>query len=175
MIVLFTQNRKTERLALVTVDIDEDTEVNPDRCNCRRSGKDGASCTIAAMEQKRGTLNLVARRFESRDGDVDWNLAKLALGRQGEREYAGAVWKDVRRISIMFPTPKDRETFGGTPNLCQCVSRTEAELANCLKDRRHKGQLGLVREFGRQQLNEYHRERFGSQQDVVRGMRDDIR
>ncbi|KAK2731360.1 hypothetical protein CKAH01_09008 [Colletotrichum kahawae] len=175
MIVLFTQNRTTKRLALVTVDVDEDTEVNPDRCNCRRSGNDGASCTIAAMEQKRGTLNLVARRFESRDGDVDWNLAKLALGRQGERENAGAVWKDVRRISIMFPTPKDRETFGGTPSLCQCVSRTEGELANCLKDRRHKGQLGLVREFGRQQLNEYHRERFGSQQDVVRGMRDDIR
>ncbi|KAL0929666.1 uncharacterized protein CTRU02_215309 [Colletotrichum truncatum] len=174
MIVLYTQNRATRRLALVTVDIDEDTEVNPDRCNCRRSGKDGASCTIASIEQKRGTENMAARRYESRNGDTDWNLAKLALGQRGEREYAAANWKNVRRISIMFTAPGERAKFSGTPNMCQCGTRTEAELAGCLK-KQHKGHLGLVREFGRQQLHNYHQARFASQQDVVRGMRDDYR
>ncbi|KAF6783004.1 hypothetical protein CMUS01_16690, partial [Colletotrichum musicola] len=43
---------------------------------------------------------------------------------------------------------------------------------NCLKTG-HKGHLGLVQEYARQQLNEYHRARYVSQQDVVRGMRDD--
>ncbi|KAK6215356.1 hypothetical protein QIS74_08375 [Colletotrichum tabaci] len=154
--------------------IDEDTEVNPDRCNCRRSGRDGSSCQIAAIEQSQGKVEMSVRRFESHDGDVDWNLAKLALGRRGEREHAAAAWKDVRRISIMFPTAEDRAKFGGTPNNCQCSTRTEAELGQCLK-KMHKGFLGLVRESGRQQLNEYHRTRFGSQHDVVRGMRDDYR
>ncbi|KAK1982055.1 hypothetical protein LZ30DRAFT_591393 [Colletotrichum cereale] len=172
MLVFFTQNTKTGRPAMVTVDIDEDTEVNPDRCNCRRSGRDGSSCQIAAIEQSRGNADMSVRRFESHDGDVDWNMAKLALGRRGEKEYADAAWKDVRRISIWFPTPEDRAKFGGTPNICQCSAKTEAELSQCLK-RRHKGFLGLVRESGRQQLNEYHRARFASQHDVVRGMRDD--
>ncbi|TIC91276.1 hypothetical protein CH35J_011194 [Colletotrichum higginsianum] len=174
MLVLFTRNPQTGALTMVTVDIDEDTEVNPDRCNCRRSGRDGSSCQIAAIEQSRGKVEMSVRRFESHDGDVDWNLAKLALGRRGEREHAAAAWKDVRRISIMFPTAEDRAKFGGTPNNCQCSTRTEAELGQCLK-KMHKGFLGLVRESGRQQLNEYHRTRFGSQHDVVRGMRDDYR
>ncbi|KAK1487918.1 hypothetical protein CABS01_12793 [Colletotrichum abscissum] len=174
MLVLFTQNMQTGKRALVTIDIDEDTDVNPDRCNCRRSGRDGSSCQIAAIEQNRGNTELSVRRYESRDDDMDWNLAKLALGRRGEKDYAAAVWKDVRRISIMFPTSQDRAKFGGTPNICQCSAKTEAELSKCLKDK-HKGLLGFVRESGRQQLNEYHRVRFESQQDVVRGMRDDYR
>ncbi|KAK1477723.1 hypothetical protein CCUS01_16545 [Colletotrichum cuscutae] len=174
MLVLFTQNTQTGKRALVTIDIDEDTDVNPDRCNCRRSGRDGSSCQIAAIEQNRGNTELSVRRYESRDDDMDWNLAKLALGRRGEKDYAAAVWKDVRRISIMFPTSQDRAKFGGTPNICQCSAKTEAELSKCLKDK-HKGLLGFVRESGRQQLNEYHRVRFESQQDVVRGMRDDYR
>lgn len=174
MMVLFTQNMQTGKRALVTIDIDEDTDVNPDRCNCRRSGRDGSSCQIAAIEQNRGNTELSVRRYESRDDDMDWNLAKLALGRRGEKDYAAAVWKDVRRISIMFPTSQDRAKFGGTPSICQCSAKTEAELSKCLKDK-HKGLLGFVRESGRQQLNEYHRVRFESQQDVVRGMRDDYR
>ncbi|TDZ19079.1 hypothetical protein Cob_v007997 [Colletotrichum orbiculare MAFF 240422] len=172
MMVFFTQNRATKKLALVTVEIDEETAVNADRCNCRRSGRDGASCRIASVEQKRGTQELLARRFESSDGDMDWNLAKLALGRRGERAYAAAVWKDVRRISIDFPTPAARELFGGVPNMCKCKSRTVAELSLCLKSK-HKGHLGLVQEARRRQLNEYHQARHESQQEVVRGMRDD--
>ncbi|KAL2881198.1 hypothetical protein SGCOL_003489 [Colletotrichum sp. CLE4] len=117
MLVLFTQNMQTGKRALVTIDIDEDTDVNPDRCNCRRSGRDGSSCQIAAIEQDRGNAELSVRRYESRDDDMDWNLAKLALGRRGEKEYAAAVWKDVRRISIMFPSSQDRAKFGGTPNI----------------------------------------------------------
>lgn len=155
MLVLFTQNTKTGKLAMVTVDIDKGTEVNPDRCNCRRSGRDGSSCQIAAVEQDRGEL-LSVRRFEGGDGDADWNLARLALSRRSESEYAAAAWKDVRRISIMFPTSEDRAKFGGMPNICICSARTESELGQCLK-KRHKGYLGLVREFGRQQSNEYHR------------------
>jgi len=174
MLVLFTRNTKTGKPAMVAVDIDEGTEVNPDRCNCRRAGRDGSSCQFAAIEQDQGDTDMSVRRFESRDSDVDWNVARLALGRRGEREYADAVWKDVRRISIQFPTSQDRAKFGGTPNICQCSARTEADLSECLK-RRHKGLLGLVRESGRQQLNEYHRARFASQHDVVRGMRDDYR
>ncbi|KAK1997603.1 hypothetical protein LX36DRAFT_578104 [Colletotrichum falcatum] len=172
MLVFFTQNPKTGKPAMVTVDIDEDTKVNPDRCNCRRSGRDGSSCEIAAIEQNQGDADMLVRRFESRDSDVDWNVAKLALGRRGEKEYADAAWRGVRRISICFSTPQDRAKFGGTPNICQCIARTEPGLNQCLKSG-HKGYLGLVRESGRQQLNEYHRDRFASQHDVVRGMRDD--
>ncbi|KAK2017260.1 hypothetical protein LZ32DRAFT_577338 [Colletotrichum eremochloae] len=172
MIVFFTQDPRTGQPAMVTVDIDEDTKVNPDRCNCRRSGLDGSSCHIAAIEQNQGETDMSVRRFESRDGNVDWNVAKLALGRRGESEYTNAAWKDVRRISICFPTPKDRDMFGGTPNACRCSVRTEPELKECL-NRRHKGHLGLVREAGRRQLNDYYQARFASQHDVVHGMRDD--
>ncbi|GKT81395.1 hypothetical protein ColTof4_13818 [Colletotrichum tofieldiae] len=91
MLMLFTQNPQTGALAMVTIDIDEDTEVNPDRCNCRQSGQDGSSCRIAAIEQSRGKAEMSVRRFESRDGDMDWNLAKLALGRRGDREHATAA------------------------------------------------------------------------------------
>ncbi|KAF6804397.1 hypothetical protein CPLU01_16063 [Colletotrichum plurivorum] len=96
MIVLFTQNRATRRMALVTVDIDEETAVHSDRCNCWRSGNDGASCAIAAVERKSGKLELSAQRFESRN-DTDWNIAKLALEQRRNKEYVAAYWKNVRR------------------------------------------------------------------------------
>ncbi|OLN96931.1 hypothetical protein CCHL11_07408 [Colletotrichum chlorophyti] len=173
MLVLFTQNSQ-DKLSIVTIDIDEDTEINPDRCNCRRSGRDGAHCPIASIEQNLGKLDLRTRRFESHDDDVDWNLARLALRRRGEKDYAGAAWGKVRRISIMFPTAEERATFGGTPNLCHCSTRTKADLAQCL-NKQHQGLFGFVKENGRQRLDEYHQARFVSQQDVVRGMRDDYR
>ncbi|OLN96892.1 hypothetical protein CCHL11_02466 [Colletotrichum chlorophyti] len=170
MIILFTQD-KLQRLALVAVDIDQDIGINPGRCNCRRPGRDGASCPIASIECNRGRSDLSVRRFENRNGDTGWNLANLALGRRGDDEYAKAAWKDVRRISLEFSGPEERARFGGTPGICRCETQTEAELLQCLKQG-HKGYLGLVREFERQQLNEYHQARREAQKTPVGGMRD---
>lgn len=168
-LVLFTQSAKDQHVSFVSIDIDDETQVNAERCNCRRAGPDGSSCKITALERNRGKANLEARRFEtSKRGDMDWNLARLALNGP-ESPNESTVWPGLQRVSFMFPSPQARARFGGTPNKCQCKAITEGELRQCLLNG-HKGLLGEVQEFYRQQMNDYHKLRYESHQQVVNGM-----
>ncbi|CAM1508571.1 Fc.00g054190.m01.CDS01 [Cosmosporella sp. VM-42] len=170
MLVLFTQNPQDGQLSFVTIQIDEETAVNPDRCNCRRSGRDGASCPIAAIERRKGDANITARRFETSrtGGEMDWNIARLALNNP-ESTGEAATWPNLKRFSIVFPTAADRAKFGGTPNQCQCKSKKEVGLSNCLKSG-HRGLWGEVQEFHRREAKRYHEARYGAQQHVVNGL-----
>ncbi|PNH44591.1 hypothetical protein VD0004_g3083 [Verticillium dahliae] len=169
MLVLFTENPQTGKRSFVALPLDDENAViNPVRCHCGRAGRDGAACTIAALEKREGRVDLEARRFESTNGEADWNVAKLALGRREERGYDEAIWRNLRRLSIKFPDAASRAVFGGTPAQCRCSTRTEAELNRCLKQG-HKGFLGEVQEWYRQRANQYHAARYESQQHVVNG------
>jgi hypothetical protein len=170
MLVLFTQDPQSGRHAFVTIDIDEETCINPERCNCRRSGRDGSSCLISAIERKKGDAALHAHRFEARNGDVDWNLARLAISRRegGGDAYEETQWRDVRRVSVMFPDPAARAKYSGTPNLCHCKVKKAGDLNKCL-EAGHRGLHGEVQEYWRKQANESHQVRFESQQHVVKG------
>lgn len=172
MLVFFTQDPQGGQLAFVTVQIDEETAVNPERCNCRQSGRAGAACPIAAVERKKGDADLEARRYElSRPGgEMDWNLGRLALNNP-ESSSDASSWAGLRRVSIMFPQAADRAVFGGTPNQCQHRGKnlTVGELAECLK-LGHRGLWGEVQEHYRKKGNEYHDARFKGQKHVVNGL-----
>ncbi|KAF6826331.1 hypothetical protein CMUS01_09486 [Colletotrichum musicola] len=138
MLVLFAQDMTTKKTTLVAMEIDGDTIVNPERCNCRRPGLDGSACTIASIEPQGRWLqgNLPVRKFE---GQNAWDVAQLAIERRGDIHYAAASWKDIRRISIMFPSSEGRARFGGTPSLCgcgkTCLEAQHKGCHNCLTSR----------------------------------------
>ncbi|KAF6833864.1 aspartate aminotransferase protein [Colletotrichum plurivorum] len=149
MLVMFTRDSATDKKAPVTVDIDQDTSVNPDRCNCRRVGAEGETCNIASIESHvrlPQDVSLSVRRSEGHKDNNGWDVAQLATGRRGESPHATAPWKNVRRISIMFSTAERRARFGGTPGLCSCGE-------TCL-EARHKGHFGLIRESWKLQMND---------------------
>ncbi|KAI5458245.1 hypothetical protein BGZ63DRAFT_60696 [Mariannaea sp. PMI_226] len=170
LLVLFTQNSEG-KTSFVTIQIDEETSINPDRCDCRRSGRDGMSCKIAAIEKRKGSSHLEARRFESTgrpDQGFDWNVARLALNNPQSTSDAFIV-KKLNRVSIMFPDGPARELFCGTPQKCQCKNLDQGSLIKCL-NAGHRGLWGKVQEIYRRQTNAYHQARYGAQQHVVNGV-----
>lgn len=172
MLVLFTENSKDGQLSFVTIQMDENTAVNPERCNCRESGSAGAACPIMAIEQSKGNEDLEARRYEiSRSGgEMDWNIARLALNNPASSSSA-ATWPNLNRVSIMFPHSEDRAKFGGTPNQCRCnkKNQTVGEQNKCL-ELGHRGLWGEVQAHYRKKLIDYHGRRFGGLTHVVNGL-----
>lgn len=172
MLVIFTEGTKDGKLSMVTIDIDEETAVNPERCNCRRAGRDGSSCPIAAVERRKGDASLEARRYETStsSGSAEWNVARLATNNSAPSDDT-TTWSRLRRLSIMFPEPADRIRFGGTPNQCRCRVKNEGELSHCLRQG-HRGFWGEVQEHYRREMNRYHSARFDMQKQVVNGLMD---
>ncbi|KAF4469847.1 hypothetical protein FALBO_3287 [Fusarium albosuccineum] len=169
MLVLFTQNPQDGKLSFVTIQIDDETKMNPERCNCRRSGRDGASCDVAAIEKKKGDANIEARRYEpSSGGEMDWNMAQLALNNPASTSDK-AIWPNLKRLSIRFPDAKSRAKFCGTPSQCRCKIKKEAELRKCIQDG-HRGLWGEVQEVYRRQVNNFHKQKYESRQQVVYGV-----
>ncbi|KAI9152034.1 hypothetical protein HJFPF1_09254 [Paramyrothecium foliicola] len=171
-LVIFTEGTKDGQLSMVSIDIDEETAVNPERCNCRRAGKDGSSCPIAAIERRKGDANLEARRYEtsSTSAGSEWNVARLAINNPASSDDV-TTWSRLRRLSIMFPRPEDRITFGGTPNQCRCRIKNEGELSQCMR-LGHRGLWGEVQEHYRREMNKYHAARYEVQKHVVNGLMD---
>ena len=167
MLVLFTRNAKDGQLSFVTVQIDEETNVNPDVCNCRHSGREGAACPVASIEKRKGDANLDARRYvsSSNSGGLDWNLARLALNNPVSTSDA-YIWTKLQRVSIMFPNSHERSKFGGMPNICRCDVVKKGALDACFKAG-HRGLWGEVQEHHRKRGNEYHKSRHESKKHVV--------
>lgn len=170
MLVLFTENPDDGKFSFVTIKIDEETNIEPERCNCRRSDKDGASCAVAAIERHKGDSNLDARRYEPSpsSSELDWNIARLALNNPASASKDTNL-PNLKRLSVAFPDAQSRALFGGTPNKCRCKAKSEGELKKCLREG-HRGLWGEVQEFYRKQGNNFHRERYGRQQQVVNGL-----
>lgn len=169
MLVLFTQSFQTGKLSFVTVQIDEDTNLNPERCNCRKSGRDGAACGLAPIEKRKGDSNLAARRYEPSpsDGEMDWNMARLALNNPAAASD-DANWSSLKRLTIQFPNPTARAKFVGTPNQCRCKIKKQGELQKCIQEG-HRGLWGQVQEFHRRDVNKFHKEKNEGRQHVVYG------
>lgn len=171
MLVLFTRNFENGQFSFVTVQIDENTSINPDRCDCRTSGRSGGSCRIAAIEQRKGSENLSARRYESsappESGGGDWNMARLALNNPASTSTK-AMWPKLQRVSIEFHSSRDRYKFSGLPTPCSCDTRDSRGLAGCLRAG-HKGLWGEVQEIYRRDSNAYSERRNGPKQHVVNG------
>ena len=176
LLVLFTQDQTSGHVSMVAIKLDEDTDINPERCNCRRGGSEGKRCKILSIEKGKGSSSLDARRWNSKG----WNVAPVALSSKShidanglERNLGGAdsensVWPNVKRITLTFPTSDERVKFGGKRNECSCKVRTNKELQWCLTSN-HRGLWGEVKDFHRKQGVEYHESRYGGQQSVVWG------
>lgn len=170
MLVLFTQNLQGDRFSFVTIQIDDETSMNPERCDCRKSGRDGASCEIAAIEKNKGRATLAARRYEqsTSDGEMDWNLARLALNNPASTS-SSTNWPNLERLSIKFPNPQARSYFCGKPNECHCKLKKEGEVLKCIKAG-HRGLWGEVQENYRKQMNNFHKQRYEGRSHVVYGV-----
>lgn len=128
--------------------------------------------TSSSSRNSAAPSSLASGRGGVSNSDAEWNLARMAANRPEDKD---TFWRDVRRVSLMFPSAGERAAFGGTPNVCHCKTKTAGDLSNCLKAG-HKGVYGQVQEFWRKQAHESHQIRFESQKQVVKGqMRDDAR
>jgi len=175
LLVLFNYASQTGHPSIVTIELDEDTGHNPERCDCRRSRPAGARCTMAALECQNGKRALQARRFDSvrkAGGDANWNVARLAMNRRNEKDYASALWKGVCRVTLDFPSPDARAMVVGTPSECKCKTKTQGDITRCLR-MGHKGMLGEVKEYYRRECIEYHKAKKLNRKDVVNGVRED--
>lgn len=164
LLVIFAQSMKNTEPSFVTVELDERTAVNPERCDCRQSSRVGKQCPIASIEQNKGASKLVARRFElpAAHGEMEWNMGHLASSNPTS-SGSKTIWKNLTRVSIMFPEGADRHRFSGTPSDCRCKNKnmTVGELSQCLAWG-HQGYLGEVLEYHRRKGHEYHRSRNAS-------------
>jgi hypothetical protein len=64
-LVLFTRNVPDGTSAMVTIDIDSETIVDPSRCDCHRAGAPDSSCPVASIRKrkKRKYLNAIAEEI----------------------------------------------------------------------------------------------------------------
>lgn len=171
-LVLFTRDAADGQLSVVSIILDDHTAINPRRCNCRRAGRDGESCRIMSLEQRKGSIDLEARRQVVRD-EGKFNLASLAASHSSassappqysastssapsSQDSQGDSWTGLRRLSLMFSTPEARDKFGGTPSTCRCTVQTATQLNECLR-KGHKGYFGEVQQFRRMQVNNSRR------------------
>lgn len=164
MLVLFTRGAETSHRAIVAISIDEKTTPNPQGCYCHQGvGPDGTPCKITVVEQSGGKKVLEARRLYSSTGQ--WDLLPLCASRRNEkRGFAGAKWRDLNRVSILFPSVEARLMFGG--RLCTCRRQTKGEVIECMR-KGHVGLLGQVRVHYRNEAEKYFNGRFKKNTHVL--------
>lgn len=163
MLVLFTRDAKTDHRAIVAVSIDEKTVPNPQGCWCQQgAGPDGKPCKITVLEQSGGDEVLDAKRLYSSTGQ--WDLLPLCANRRKEkRGFAGAEWRGLNRVSILFPGVEARFMFGG--GFCACRQRTKGEVIECMR-KGHVGLLGQVRVHYRNAAEKWFQARHGKNEHV---------
>ncbi|OCL12417.1 hypothetical protein AOQ84DRAFT_386154 [Glonium stellatum] len=150
MLVLFLKGKDQKgSLSIVTVQIDDETFVNFESCQCNKKKH---SCLISAIERKKG--DLLAQRYVADRDLSSWDIA--AIGARRRQELPEAAWNKLKRISIKFKQVEDRERFGGY--MCVCNPKMADELRQCVKAR-HRGIYGEVQFIGSQRLRNYHEDR----------------
>lgn len=148
LLVLFTRCCETSRRSIVAITIDDETKPTPERCNCL----DFQDCRITALEQRHGR-SLRAHRLENR---AKWDLLPL---------LSAPSWNELRRVSILFPTPETRFRFGG--GYCECQLLTDGDVDGCLSSQ-HQGLLGIVRAYHRRQMVLWQEHKDGQKQVDVK-------
>ncbi|RBR12934.1 uncharacterized protein FIESC28_08425 [Fusarium coffeatum] len=152
LLVLFVGPKGPEaRRSIVAITLDKWTETQRDKCKCLRFPE----CPITAIGSSRTLID--ARRLVGEK----WDLLPLAASRR-DAQYP---WLGLIRVSIWFPAPELRKRFGGGP--CRCPKETEGELELCHMQG-HQGLFGVVKDFYRRLLIQYHDE-TDNLVDVVNG------
>ncbi|KAF2457314.1 hypothetical protein BDY21DRAFT_286239 [Lineolata rhizophorae] len=165
MVVIFSKAKDAAgTLSITTIQLDDGTAVNPERCNCRKAS---SSCNITAIEQAKGEKSLMAQRYEAQQGYFDWDIARLGVTRR--KELPDAAWSKLKRVSITFVDHRQRDQFGGS--MCRCKIVTNGERKSCIESG-HKGLFGEVKQVGNRQLRAYH-EAHEHRQDIVIGQAPD--
>jgi hypothetical protein len=114
MLVLFTKSQRAdETLSIIAIQIDHDTEVNPERCECRRKQ---ASCCDVAIERKQGSANLLAQRYQSNEGLLGYDVARLSATKR--HDLLDNEWDNVQRISIRFANPNGKPQYRLVTSKC---------------------------------------------------------
>lgn len=177
LLVLLTQNSRTGARSMVTLDLTT-TDVNPERCNCRRVDAKGLACCDVSLERSGGNEGkpLEARRFEPPSPAApDWDVSRLAYARRNEADAVrNTQWKDLTRVTVTFQNPADKAKFTG--GWCRCKNRgkpkeTGEERRSCVNDG-HRGLLGQAKEVYLDKKADYDNWRNNRQQ-VVNGLRPD--
>lgn len=158
MLVLYIK-LPDNRLSVVAVHIDENTTINPERCNCHMSKK---VCTIAALERCKGDKPLLAQRYDAEDSQ-DWDVTRLGTTKRGE--LPADEFRGLQRVSVKFETEALRKEFGGVA--CRCKLVRVADLQQCVQAG-HQGLFGLVKQHGRRELHLWHREQ-DERKDIITG------
>ncbi|KAE9994398.1 hypothetical protein EG327_010838 [Venturia inaequalis] len=149
LLVMFLKGRDASaRLSIVAVEIDHNTAVKRERCECYNSH---SSCRVSCVEQERGGI-LRAQRWDAEDLAA-WDVAKVG---EWQRKEGEKVWPNLRRVSMKFEKMEDRYKFAGSP--CSCNVRTTHELSHCNLES-HNGLFGIVKQVGDEMLRKYHSER----------------
>lgn len=95
LLVLFLKGRDAQaKLSIVAVEIDHNTSVKRERCECYNSH---SSCRISCVEQERGG-SLRAQRWDA-DSLTSWDVAKVGEWQRIEGEN---LWPNLRRVSMKF-------------------------------------------------------------------------
>ncbi|KAK0661552.1 hypothetical protein DIS24_g2669 [Lasiodiplodia hormozganensis] len=104
-LILFLESKKGGSLSFLSVDMDEDTFINIQACDCRRSR---SRCKVAVIEHLKGPLS--ARHVTSADGLKSWNIATLGASQPPIPPDPFAI-KDLRWVKFQFTSVEDREKF----------------------------------------------------------------
>jgi hypothetical protein len=167
LVIFLKSKEQSGKLAIVAIQIDDNTQVERERCLCRTSN---SKCVDSCVERSGG--NLLAQRWDADQGLGSWNLAKLGV--EQRKELPADAWNDVKRVTMKFDSLEgmlpnhmcdgndvdidaiDRYKFSGSP--CSCKPRMQHDLARCITEGHH-GVFGIVKQIGSQRLRNYHHER----------------
>lgn len=104
-LVLFLESKKSGSLSFLSIDMDEDTFINEQACDCRLPR---SRCAISVIEHSKGPLP--ARRIVSKQGLKSWNLASLGVSQPPPKHDPDAL-KDLRWVKLNFSSKEDKEKF----------------------------------------------------------------
>jgi hypothetical protein len=88
--------------------MDDETQVNPERCDCRKGVN--STCVITAIERSKGGSVLHAQRYVASEQLEGFDVGFLGVTRR--KEYPHCAYEGLKRISIAF-----RDTKGWFPFL----------------------------------------------------------
>lgn len=174
MLVLLTRDTRTGLRTMVTLDLTS-TDVNPERCNCRRSDARGRDCCDVSLEKTgNGGRPMDARKLQPLSAaQPDWDFSRLASSRQNEEAFKKSQWKDLTRVTLTFMNPQDKARFTGGG--CPCPNRGKRETVvqrrSCVTAG-HRGLVGEAKEYYHDESVKYTTWRNG-RQHVVHGIKPD--
>ncbi|KAF2114097.1 hypothetical protein BDV96DRAFT_109269 [Lophiotrema nucula] len=126
LLVLFLKSTEGGRLSFLAIELDEETAVNPNSCDCRSTRK---SCKVSVLERLRKPL--LARRYHAENGLHEWNLA--AIGEHWSSETASPTnVEKMYWLQIAFQTKEEKDSFN--KNVAKLVRLFTARMMDYKRD-----------------------------------------